>query len=99
MGEAQETSPGGLETKMPSWKRVLIFGSMGAGVALYLSGRRAAGTALAGVGIGGLIYENREIIAKLASDLPQFLEKSGQVVQTVAAVGQRFMEARRSAIA
>jgi len=88
-----------METNMASWKRVLIFGSMGAGVALYLSGRRAAGTALAGVGIGGLIYENREIIAKLASDVPQFLEKSGQVVQTVAAVGQRFMEARRSAIA
>ena len=40
---------------MASWKRVLIFGSMGAGVALYVSGRRAAGTALAGAGIGGLI--------------------------------------------
>jgi len=72
---------------------------MGAGVALYLSGRRAAGTALAGVGVGGLIYENRETIAKLANDVPQFLEKSGPIVQTVTAVGQRLMEARRSAMA
>jgi hypothetical protein len=88
-----------LETKMATWKRVLIFGSMGAGVALYVSGRRAAGTALAGVGIGGLIYENREIIAALANDAPQFLEKSTQVVQTITAVGRRLMEARRSAIA
>jgi hypothetical protein len=84
---------------MASWKRLLIFGSMGAGVALYLSGRRAAGTALAGVGIGGLIYENREIVAQLASDVPQFLEKGTQVVQTITAVGERLMEARRSAFA
>ena len=84
---------------MASWKRLLIFGSMGAGVALYLSGRRAAGTALAGVGIGGLIYENREIVAQLASDVPQLLEKGTQVVQTITAVGERLMEARRSALA
>ncbi len=84
---------------MVSWKRVLIFGSMGAGVALYVSGRRAAGTALAGAGLGGLIYENRETIAKLASDLPQFLERGGQVVQTITAVGQKLMEARRSVMA
>jgi hypothetical protein len=88
-----------LETEMASWKRVLIFGSMGAGVALYVSGRRAAGTALAGVGIGGLIYENREIIARLADDVPQLLEKSAQVAQTITAVGQSLMEARRSAMA
>jgi hypothetical protein len=84
---------------MASWKRVLIFGSMGAGVALYLSGRKAAGTALAGVGVGALIYENRETIASLATDVPQFLEKGGQVVQTITAAGQRLMEARRAAMA
>jgi hypothetical protein len=84
---------------MASWKRVLIFGSMGAGVALYVSGRRAAGTTLAGVGVGALIYENRETIAKLASDVPQLLEKGGQVVQKITAVGRRLMEARRSAMA
>jgi len=66
-------------------------------VALYVSGRRAAGTALAGVGIGALVYQNRETIAKLASDMPQFLEKGTQVVQTITAVGQRLMEARRAA--
>jgi hypothetical protein len=84
---------------MASWKRVLIFGSMGAGVALYLSGRRAAGTALAGVGIGGLIYENREVITKLANEVPQLLEQSAPIVRTITAVGQRLMEARRSAMA
>jgi len=82
---------------MASWKRALIFSSLGAGVALYVSGRRAAGTALAGVGIGALVYQNRETIAKLASDMPQFLEKGTQVVQTITAVGQRLMEARRAA--
>lgn len=84
-------------SSMATWKRALIFSSLGAGVALYISGRRAAGTALAGIGIGALVYENRETIAKLATDVPQFLEKGSQVVQTITAVGQRLMEARRSA--
>ncbi len=84
---------------MASWKRVLIFSSMGAGVALFVSGRRAAGATLAGVGLGGLLYENREILAKVARDLPPFLEKGSQVVQTAVAVGQGIMAARRSATA
>jgi hypothetical protein len=85
--------------KMASWKRALIFSSMGVGVALFVSGRRAAGVALAGVGVGGLVYENRETLAKLADDMPQFLEKGTQLLTTVAVVGQRLMEARRSALA
>ena len=84
---------------MASWKRALIFSSMGVGVALFVSGRRAAGVALAGVGIGGLVYENRETLAKLADDMPQFLEKGTQLLTTVAVVGQRLMDARRSALA
>lgn len=84
---------------MQTWKRAVIFSSLGAGVALFVSGRRAAGLALAGVGIGGLAYENRESLAKLAADMPQFLEKGTQVVQTIAGVSQRLMEARRSAMA
>jgi hypothetical protein len=82
---------------MATWKRALIFSSLGAGVALYISGRRAAGTALAGVGLGALASENRETIANLATDVPQFLEKGTRVVQTITAAGQRLMEARRSA--
>jgi hypothetical protein len=82
---------------MASWKRALIFSSLGAGVALYVSGRRAAGTALAGVGIGGLIYEKRDTIARMAADMPQLVEKGTQVVETIAVVGQRLMAARRAA--
>ena len=84
---------------MASWKRALIFSSMGVGVALFVSGRRAAGVALAGVGVGGLVYENRETLAKLADDMPQLLERGTQLLNTVAVVGQRLMEARRSALA
>lgn len=82
---------------MATWKRAVIFSSLGAGIALYISGRRAAGAALAGIGVGGLVYENRETLAQLAEDLPRYMEKTSQVVQTVAAVGQKLMEARRSA--
>ena len=82
---------------MATWKRAVIFSSLGAGIALYISGRRAAGAALAGIGVGGLVYENRETLAQLAEDLPRYMEKTSQAVQTVAAVGQKLMEARRSA--
>ena len=82
---------------MVSWKRVLIFSSMGAGVALFVSGRRTAGSALAGVGLAGLVYENREALIRVAQEVPPLLEKSSQVMQTVVAVGQGIMAARRSA--
>ena len=82
---------------MQSWKRALIFSSLGAGVALLVSGRRAAGVALTGMGLGGLVFENRKTLEKVMSDLPQFLEKSSQVMETVASVGERLMEATRYA--
>lgn len=84
---------------MATWKRAVIFSSLGAGIALYVSGRRAAGAALAGIGVGGLMYENRKTLAQLAEDLPQYVEKTSRLVQTVAAVRQRLMEAGRSAAA
>lgn len=82
---------------MQSWKRALIFSSLGAGVALFVSGRRVAGVALTGMGLGGLVFENRKALEKVMRDLPQFLEKSSQVMETVASVGERLMEARRYA--
>jgi hypothetical protein len=82
---------------MQTWKRALIFSSLGAGVALLVSGRRAAGVALTSVGLGGLVFEKRKTLEKVARDLPQFLEKGSQVMRTVAAVGERLMEMRRYA--
>jgi hypothetical protein len=82
---------------MQTWKRALIFSSLGAGVALLVSGRRAAGVVLTGVGVGGLVFENRKTLEKVARDLPQFLEKSSQVMRTVATVSERLMEMRRYA--
>ena len=82
-----------------AWKRAVIFSSLGAGVALYMSGRRAAGFALAGIGVGGLAYENREKISQIASDLPPFLEKTSKILETVIAVSQGLAEARRAAVA
>ncbi len=82
---------------MPSWKRALIFSSLGAGVALFVSGRRVAGVALTGAGLGGLVFENRKSLQKVIRDLPQFLEKSSQMMEAVASVGERLMEATRYA--
>ena len=82
---------------MQRWKRALIFSSLGAGVALFVSGRRVTGVALTSLGLGGLVFENRKSLGKVVRDLPGFLEKSSQVMETVATVGERLMEATRYA--
>ena len=79
---------------LPQWKRALIFSSLGAGVAFALSGRKLAGAALAGVGVGALVSENREILGRVARDLPQYLEKTSQLMETVASVGEQLLAAR-----
>ncbi len=79
---------------LPQWKRALIFSSLGAGFALAFSGRRRAGAAIASVGVGVLVYENRQILGKVARDLPRYLETTSQVIETLASVGERWMAAR-----
>lgn len=82
---------------LPQWKRALLFSSLGAGVALAFSGRRLAGAAVTGVGVGILVAENREILGKVARDLPRYLENTSRVMQIAAAVGDRVVAARASA--
>ena len=45
---------------MQTWKRAVIFSSLGAGAALFLSGKRPAGAALAGIGLAVFAIENRD---------------------------------------
>jgi len=82
---------------LPEWKRALIFSSLGVGVALAFSGRRLAGAAVAGVGVGMLVSENREILGKIASDMPRYLENTSRVMQIAASIGERVAAARTSA--
>ena len=79
---------------LPEWKRALIFSSLGAGVALMFAGRRSAGVVVAGVGVGVLVSENREILGKTMSLLPRYLETASQTMNIVSLLGERLMAAR-----
>lgn len=62
------------------WKKVLIYGSFAAGAVLFLTGRRPAGLAAAGIGLATLATEHPEKFQELWRRMPEYIEKSSKVV-------------------
>ncbi len=83
---------------MSNWKQALILGSLGAGAVLALSGRRKAGTLLAGVGIAVLAAEYPEKMQQLWERAPEYMEKGTQIMNTVSSFLQRFSEQQQRRI-
>ena len=77
-----------------NWKRALMFGSLAGGAVLFLTGRRPAGLALAGIGVATLAAEYPEKLADLWRRLPDYVEKSGKFVDTAANILERLGQHR-----
>jgi hypothetical protein len=77
---------------MPTWKRAFIFGSLGVGAALFLSGKRPAGAALAGVGLAVLAIEKRDELDGVWRDLPELLDRGSNLISRLADLGQRIVQ-------
>lgn len=77
---------------MPSWKQALVYGSIGAGALLLLTGRRPAGLVLAGVGLATLATEYPEKFEELWEQAPEYLDKGAQIVQALTRMGERLAE-------
>jgi hypothetical protein len=77
---------------MPSWKQALVYGSIGAGALLLLTGRRPAGLVLAGVGLAALASEYPEKFEELWEAAPEYVEKGARIVQTLSRMGERLAE-------
>lgn len=71
------------------WKKVLIYGSFGAGAVLFLTGRRPAGLAVAGVGLATLVSEYPEKFDELWRRAPEYIEKSGRIIDIAATFLER----------
>jgi hypothetical protein len=69
--------------KSENWKRALMIGSFGAAAFLFLTGRRAAGFALAGVGVATLAGEYPEKFEKFWNAAPEYLDRGTRLVQGV----------------
>lgn len=74
---------------MQNWKRAVIFGSLGAGAFLLLTGRRSAGIGLAVVGAAALASEYPGELEKLWRNAPGYIERGSEIVQTVSRLAQR----------
>jgi hypothetical protein len=78
-----------------NWKKALIYGSFAAGAALFLSGRRPAGLAVAGIGVATLAAEHPEKFEDLWRRMPEYIDKGGKMVDLAASFLERLGEQPR----
>ena len=81
-----------LEVNMQNWKKAVIFGSIGAGAVLVLTGRRPAGMACAAAGLAVLASEYPEKFEAVWESAPDYLRKGMQIFATLQKLGEGFAE-------
>ena len=74
------------------WKKTLIYGSFAAGAILFLTGRRPAGLAVAGIGVATFASEHPEKFAEIWHHMPEYIEKGSKFVDMAANFLERLGE-------
>ena len=77
---------------MQTWKKIAVFGAIGAGAALLFTGRRALGAALATGGLALLASEYPEKFEDPLEDAPEYLNRGIEIFATLRKVGEGFIE-------
>ena len=77
---------------MQNWKKAVVFGSIGAGAMLILSGRRSVGMAVAAGGLAVLASEYPEKFEGIWENAPDYLHKGMEIFATLQKVGSDFAE-------
>jgi len=77
---------------MKPWKRAVIFGSLGTGVALVLAGKRPAGVAVATVGLAILAGEYPEKFELIQEHAPDYIARGVKILQTLSQITERIAE-------
>jgi hypothetical protein len=77
---------------MKNWKRALVFGSLGAGALLLITGKRPAGVAAATVGLAILASEYPESFERVWEQAPDYVTRGIQIFQTLSQIAERFAE-------
>jgi hypothetical protein len=68
------------EGRKMDWKKTLMIGSFAAGAILFLTGRRPAGLAVAGIGVATFAAEHPEKFEELWQRMPEYIEKGSKFV-------------------
>jgi len=77
---------------MQNWKKIVVFGSIGAGALLILTGRRPLGMALTAGGLAVLASEYPEKFEGLIEEAPDYLHKGMEIFASLKKVGEGFAE-------
>lgn len=78
---------------MVSWKKAAVVGSIGAATILFLKKKYPAGVLATGVGLALLASEYPEKFEKVRRSLPDYFDRSMQVMEMAARAGKRITEA------
>src|ERR1700757_4906209 len=76
------------------WKKTLMIGSFAAGAILFLTGRRPAGLAVAGIGVATFAAENPEKFEEIWHSMPEYIEKGSKFVNMASSFMERLGEER-----
>jgi hypothetical protein len=74
------------------WKKTLMYGSFAAGAILFLTGRRPAGLAVAGIGVATFAAEHPEKFEELWHRMPEYIEKGSKFVDMASTFLERLGE-------
>ncbi len=77
---------------MQNWKKTLVFGTIGAGAVLVLTGKRPVGMAFAAAGLAVLASEYPEKFESVWDNAPEYLQKGMQIFGTLQKLGEGFAE-------
>ncbi len=78
--------------EMKNWKRALVFGSLGAGALLLISGKRPAGLAVATVGLAMLASEYPDTFERVWEQAPDYVSRGINIFQTLSQITERFAD-------
>ena len=77
---------------MQSWKKAVVFGSIGAGAMLIVTGRRPLGMAFAAGGLAILASEYPEKFEAVWENAPDYLQKGMLIFSVLKKLGEGFAE-------
>lgn len=78
---------------MESWKKAVVMGSIGAAAILFMKKRYPAGVLATGVGLAVLASEYPEKFEMVRRSLPEYFDRSMQVMEMAAKAGKRMTAA------
>ena len=77
---------------MENWKKVLVAGSLAGGAILALTGKRAVGLIVAGVGGAILAAEYPEKLEAIRDSLPEYADRGVRILENVSRAGEKLAE-------